>query len=120
MQGCEAVGWVGDSRLQSLTVGCAITTSRIGGGNAAERKRKNNRDDLDERLSLFFSWQPEKIDEPTIAMISSSMFFGLSYPRLFSNWCKCGVIKFLLFGYLSFVKFVRFYYLRIYAHFLFT
>ena len=40
-------------------------------------------DDLDERLSLFFSWQPEKIDEPTIAMISSSMSFVLSYLRLF-------------------------------------
>lgn len=38
-----------------MTVGCAITTSRIDGWNAAERKRKKNRDDLDERLSLFFS-----------------------------------------------------------------
>ena len=37
-----------------MTVGCAITTSRIDGWNAAERKQKN-RDDLDERLSLFFS-----------------------------------------------------------------
>lgn len=36
----EAVGWVGISRLQSQTVGCAEVTSRIGGGNAAERKRK--------------------------------------------------------------------------------
>nr|DAG50284.1 MAG TPA: hypothetical protein [Caudoviricetes sp.] len=82
LQGCEAVGWIGISRLQSQTVGCAETTSRIGGGDATERKRKNNRDDLDERLSLFFSWQPEKIDEPTMVMISSSISFDLSYLRL--------------------------------------
>nr|DAH43554.1 MAG TPA: hypothetical protein [Caudoviricetes sp.] len=44
---------------------------------------KKNRDALDERLSLFFSWQPEKIDEPTMAMISSSISFDLSYLRLF-------------------------------------
>jgi len=40
LQGCETVGWVGDSRLCSQTMGYADTTSRIGGGNAAERKRK--------------------------------------------------------------------------------
>ena len=39
---------------QSMTVGCAITTSRIDGGNAAERKRKKNRDSLSSRSSLFF------------------------------------------------------------------
>ena len=32
--------WGGDSRLWSQTVGYADTTSRIGGGDAAERKRK--------------------------------------------------------------------------------
>nr|DAQ07198.1 MAG TPA: hypothetical protein [Caudoviricetes sp.] len=31
---------VGDSRLWSQTMGYAGTTSRISGGNAAERKRK--------------------------------------------------------------------------------
>ena len=34
------MGWVGNSRLQSQTVGCAGTISRIGGGDTAERKRK--------------------------------------------------------------------------------
>lgn len=54
------MGWVGNSRLWSHTVGYADTTSRIGGGDATERKRKKNRDDLDERLSLFLAGNQKK------------------------------------------------------------
>ena len=47
------------------------------------KENTKNRDDLDERLSLFLAdMKTEKIDEPTIAMISSSTSFDLSYLRL--------------------------------------
>lgn len=41
-------------------MGCAETTSRIGGWDAAERKCKKNRDDLGKRLSLFLAGNQKK------------------------------------------------------------
>ena len=84
------MGWVGNSRLQSQTVGCAEITSRIGGGNAAERKRKKIGMTLVRGYPCFLADVMDRKNKRTYHGDDKPVYifcFAITKAR-FLKWCK--------------------------------